>query len=194
MIALSEITQLNCQFYLKTSTKSHKRIVHINAVAQWVNHNINKTDCDKYTFLQALLAFHRFTGCDSTRSFAGESKSKSLSLLSSNENYIYGFNQVGTFRTVNSLTKLHLWSLWKKITDTNLPVNEVSYNINCQKNGIISFAMLPPRLNVSKQFIIRIYYQMLIWRKCSDNFMVLNQPWKYGWCINKEKLGKVNDI
>ena len=62
--------------------------------------SITSTDCDKYTFLQALLVFQRFTGCDSTRSFAGKSKSKSLSLLSSNENYIYGFSQVGTFHTV----------------------------------------------------------------------------------------------
>ena len=61
---------------------------------------MNKTDCDKDIFLKALLAFHRFTGCDSTRPFCAKSKSKSLSLLSSNENYIYGFSQVGTFHTV----------------------------------------------------------------------------------------------
>ena len=30
--------------------------------------------------------------------------------------------------------------------------------------------------------------QTLIWRKCLDNFMVLSQPWEYGWCIYKEKL------
>ena len=73
MIALSKIMEFNFQFYLKTISKLHK-IIDINAVAQCVNHNINKTDCDKYTYLQALLAFHRFTGCDSTRSFAGKSK------------------------------------------------------------------------------------------------------------------------
>ena len=74
MIALSKIMELNCKFYLTISIKSHKRIIDINAVDQCVNHNINKTDCDKDAFLKALLAFHRFTGCDSTRSFAGKSK------------------------------------------------------------------------------------------------------------------------
>ena len=92
--------EFNCHFYLKTSTKSHKRIIDINVVGQCVNHNINKTDCDKDTFLKTLLAFHRF-GCESTRFFAGKSKSKSLSLLNSDENYIYGLSQVRTFRTVN---------------------------------------------------------------------------------------------
>ena len=100
-MTLSKMMEFNCQFYLKTSTKSHKRIIDIIGVAQYVNHNINKTDCDKDTFLKALLAFQHLPGCDSTRSFAEKSKSKSLFLLSSNENYTYGFTQVGTFCTVN---------------------------------------------------------------------------------------------
>ena len=83
MIALSKIMEFNCQFYVKTGTKLHKKIININAVVQCVNHNINKTDCDKDTFLKELLSFHRFTGCDSTISFSGKSKSKSLSLPSS---------------------------------------------------------------------------------------------------------------
>ena len=88
--ALSKIVEFNCLFYLKTNTKSHIIIIDINTAAQCFYHNINKTD----TFLKALLAFNRFTGCYSTRSFAENSKSKSLSLLSCNENYIYSFRQV----------------------------------------------------------------------------------------------------
>ena len=76
----------------------------------------------------------------------------------------------------------------KKVTDTNLSINEIRYNIYCHRNGRISFAMLPPCLNVLKQHIIRVNYQRLIWRKCLDNFMVLNQPWESGWYINEKKL------
>ena len=64
MMALSKIMEFTCQFYLKTATKSHIRIIDINAVAQCINDIINKTDCDKDTFLKALLAFHCFLGCD----------------------------------------------------------------------------------------------------------------------------------
>ena len=74
MIFLSKIMEFDCQLYLKTGTKSGKRIIDINTVAQCVNHNISKTDCDKDTFLKTLLVFHCFTGCDSTSSFAGKGK------------------------------------------------------------------------------------------------------------------------
>ena len=94
MIALSKILEFDCQLYLSTGTKSHKRTIDINAVPQCVNHNINKTDCDKNAFLKALLAFHCFTGCDSTSSFAEKSRLKPFSLLSNNENYIYRFSEV----------------------------------------------------------------------------------------------------
>ena len=74
MIVLSKIMEFDCQLYLKTSAKSRKRIIDISTIAQCVNHNISKTDCDKDTFLQALLAFHCFTGCESTSSFTAKDK------------------------------------------------------------------------------------------------------------------------
>ena len=63
MTALSKIMEFNCKFYLKTSTKSHEGIIDINDVAQCVNHNINETDCNKYTFLKALLALSCIRDC-----------------------------------------------------------------------------------------------------------------------------------
>ena len=74
MILLSKIMEFDCQLYLKTGTKSGKRIIDINTVAQCVNHNISKTDCDKDAFLKTLLAFHCFIVSDSTSSIAGKSK------------------------------------------------------------------------------------------------------------------------
>ena len=72
--------------------------------------------------------------------------------------------------------------------DTHLSINEVKYDVYCHQNGRISFAMLPPTSNVLKQHIIRVIYQTLIWNKCLDNFMMLNQPWESGWCVNEEIL------
>ena len=72
--------------------------------------------------------------------------------------------------------------------EKDLSINEVRYNIYCQRNGRISFAMLLPCLNVLKEHISRVSYQTLIWRKCLDNVMVLNQPWENGWCMNEGKL------
>ena len=93
-------------------------------------------------------------------------KAKSLSLLSSSENYIYGFSQVGTFRTVTKdstrISEELICEVCGKKTYTKLSINKVSYNIYCQKNGRISSGMLPLCLNVLKKFFIRVYYQILI--------------------------------
>ena len=62
MTALSKILKFDCQLNLKTSTRSRKRTIDINAVAKCVNHNINKTDCDKKCFPEGTISvslFHR---------------------------------------------------------------------------------------------------------------------------------------
>ena len=43
--------------YIKIGTKSGNRIIESNVVAQYVNHNINKTDLDKGTirYFQILI-------------------------------------------------------------------------------------------------------------------------------------------
>ena len=78
---------------------------------------------------------------------------KVLISISSNENYIFGFSQVGTFHTVNSFNYTSFVKCVAK-NKKNLSINEVSYNMYCQKNRRISFAMLQSCLNVLKQFII----------------------------------------
>ena len=70
----SKIMERDCQLYLKTGTELHKRNIDKNAVAQFVNHNISKTDFNKDIFLKPLVVFHCFTGCDSKSYFAGNGK------------------------------------------------------------------------------------------------------------------------
>ena len=68
--------------------------------------------------------------------------------------------------------RVQIYQLMKLITSTVIGTGE--YHLLCS--------------NVLKQHIIRVNYQTLIWRKCLDNFMVLNQPWETGWFIKEEKL------
>ena len=80
---------------------------------------------------------------------------KPLSLISSDQYQIYGFCQVGTSGTVTEhiarkLKKFFCEMYEKKTADTNLSIKEVRYNIYCQWNIIILFAMLLPRSNVLK--------------------------------------------
>ena len=88
MIDLSKIMEFNYHFYLKQVQNHIKELLRS---MWWLNAAIitSARHCDKDTFLKALLAFHPVTGSDSTRSFAWKSKSKSLSLLSSNESLLF---------------------------------------------------------------------------------------------------------
>ena len=109
----------------------------------------SKKHCDKDTFLKSLLAFHHFTGCDGTRSFAGKSKSKCSSLLSTNENYTYGFSQVGTFRTVTEdIARISETSIYEvlgkklqiqicqlmKLAITSIARRTREYNLRCYRH------------------------------------------------------------
>lgn len=83
---------------------------------------------------------------------------KPLSLISSDQNQIYGFCQVGTSGTVTEFIVRKLKKFFcemyekknKKTADTNKSIKEVRYNIYCQWNRRILFAMLLPRSNVLK--------------------------------------------
>ena len=98
MIALSKIMKFDCQLYLKTNTNHVEEV--LTSMPSLNLLIITSTKQTVIKILKILLAFYCFTGCDSTRSFAGKSKLKPLSFLSSDEDCIYGFSQVGRSRTV----------------------------------------------------------------------------------------------
>ena len=82
-----------------TGTGKHTRIIDIEAVAVNANEKFNKTECNEEDFLNALLACHCFTGCDSTSSFAGRRKIKQLVELGKNKVVIDKFKNIGRIPT-----------------------------------------------------------------------------------------------
>ena len=71
------------ELFIRASTESRKRTMPSLIVSIIIS---TKQIVAIDTFLKALLAFHCFTGCDSTGFFAGKGKLKPLSMLSSSEN------------------------------------------------------------------------------------------------------------
>lgn len=55
----------------------------------------NLNYCDKEEFLNPLLGFHCFTGCDSTSAFGGRGKVKPLVILGKDKIFINAFNALG---------------------------------------------------------------------------------------------------
>ena len=102
MIALSKSTVINANLYILTGTKDKRRLIDIDAVGEEIYTDLNKTDCRKEDFLDALLGFHCFTGCDTTSSFARRGKIKPLLLLGTNQDYIDAFSSLGSSENVSA--------------------------------------------------------------------------------------------
>ena len=85
LIALSKSPLIRSHLYMLTGTGKYTRIIDIEAVAVSADEKFNKTERGEEDFLNALLAYHCFTGCDSTGSFAGRGKLKPLVELGKNK-------------------------------------------------------------------------------------------------------------
>ena len=83
---------IQSHLYMLTGTGKHDRIIDIEAVAVSANETFNKTECNEKDFLNA---YHCFTGCDSTSSFAGRGKIKPLNELVKNNVFIDTFKNIG---------------------------------------------------------------------------------------------------
>ena len=118
-----------------TGTGKHTRIIDIEAVAVSANEKFNKTKRNGEDFLNALLAYKCFTGCDSTSSFAGRAKIKLLVELDKNKVFIETFKNIERIPTSSKMfssLEQFVCVIYGQRSNENLPVNDVRYNIYCQ--------------------------------------------------------------
>ena len=166
LIALSKSPLIQPHLYMLTGTGKHTRIIDIEAVAVSANEKFNKTKCNEEDFLNALLAYHCFTICDSTSSFAGRGKIKPLVELGKNKVFIDTFKNIGRILTSSEMfssLKQFMCVMSGQRSNENLSVNDSRYNIYCQRQGKVSSSMLLPCHDVLIQHIKRVSYQTHIW-------------------------------
>ena len=135
---------------------------------------MNKTSCETQQFLDALLGYHCFTGCDTTSCFVGRGKVKPLQIMASNAKYIECFATLGSTEHVSQNTFDQLEDFVcdmyakKNMNHMRRTVDELRYIIYCQKGGKVSYDLLPPCRNVLYQHIRRCNHQTYVWRKCFE--------------------------
>ena len=103
LIALSKSPLIQSHLYTLTGTGKHTSIIDIEAVAVSANEKLNKTECNEEDFLNDLLPYHCFTGCDSTSSFARREKIKPLVELCKNKVFIDTFKNIGKIPTSSEM-------------------------------------------------------------------------------------------
>ena len=174
-----------------TETGKHTRITDIEAVAVSANEKFNKTECNEEDFLNALLAYHCFTGCDSTSFFAGRGKIKPLVELGKNKVFIDTFKNIGRIPTSSEMfssLEQFVCVMYGQRSNENLSVNDARYNIYCQRQGKVSSSMLPPCHDVLIQHIKRVSYQTHIWQRSLDQFIRVDSPVGNGWFMDDSRL------
>jgi len=194
VIALSQLGIIDANIFMMTGTGDKKRLIDLKAVAGDVSQRLNQTNCSEETYFEAVLGFHCFTGCDSTSSFCGRGKNKPLKMMGKCEEYINAFAALGSSNEVSESVAEVLGSFVchmygkKDALQLGISLNDLRYQIYCNKAGKVKCQALPPCLNVLEQHIKRVNYQTQIWRKCLEASVDPGNPAEHGWCIDENGL------
>jgi hypothetical protein len=192
MIALAKCLDIRGELYMLTGTKNARRIIDIKAVAEEIHNSLNNTGCEKRLYLQALLGYHCFTGCDSISTFCGRGKLKPLTILGQDLLHVEALSELGVSQVLSehtaALLERFVCHMYGKSFTSNedADVNYLRYSIHCQRRGKIE--ALPPCKDVLRQHSNRANYQTYIWRKSLEPFVVADSPENHGWCLNDDKL------
>ena len=74
-MALPKCLSIDAHLYFLTVVKDKRRVIDIEAVADKAHQSIDLESCEKSMFLDALVGYHCFTGCDSVRALLEKKKS-----------------------------------------------------------------------------------------------------------------------
>ena len=130
IICLSFQPVLNANLYFLTRVRNSRRIIDIRAVVENIYQNLSLRE----SLLSALIGFHRFTGCNIVRAFAGRGKIKPLMLMMKSKDYVEIFASFGSrIEMDDSLIKWlnrFLWHMYSwKGKDS---VNNIRNRMYCQ--------------------------------------------------------------
>ena len=137
IIALSTSRIINANLYMLAGTKNKRRIVNVSDVKEKRCEESLPETCTGEKFLDSLIGFHCFTGCDTASAFAGKRKIRSFKVMINSEEYIDLFSRVGMTEFVNEEMHekikrfvCHIYS--NKSTSC---LNELRCQIYCQRGG-----------------------------------------------------------
>ena len=140
----------------------------------------------------AILGLHAFTGCDSVSAFAGKEKSKAIKILITSDEYIDLFKNFGQQWQVNKdeMATLECFTC-ELYGQKKTSINDVRYNLYCNKDGNIGSEQLSPCANSLCYHVKRSCYQAKIWRSSFIGNYSAPPLNDYGWQLNDGVLSVV---
>lgn len=176
--------------FFDTGVGDKRRLIDINTLKLHLEPDV----------LKALLAFHAFTGCDSTSSFVRQGKQKPFKLLQKNKQMLSVFHDVGESdclqeKTIDGLEKFTCMMYGSESSTINqvrfLKARErfhVSKNQLFSEHDNADLSLLPPCRSSLVLHIQRVHYQTLIWKRSLQAFQNLAPPEHNGWQLKQDQL------
>ena len=94
VMSLAKSEEIDASLFMLTGAKSKHRIIDINAVINELC-EVLPLSCSKQLFLESLVGFHSFTGCDTVSAFAGKGKVKPFKLMITSKKNVDIFGRLG---------------------------------------------------------------------------------------------------
>ena len=114
MIALPKEAEIEARIFLLAETREKRRLIDMQAVGENKFIKFNKTECTNDNFLNVLLGFHCFTGCDSTSACADHGEIKPLSLMGTCQKHVEAFSDLGASSDAldSTVSDLHIFTCY----------------------------------------------------------------------------------
>jgi hypothetical protein len=187
VLLLAYSFDIKCKVLLDTGSGNNRRLINTTDIAFTLSEEV----------VQALPAFHAFTGCDCTSAFVRKGKKGPFKLMTSNSRFIDVFRQLGL--TVDKVSTDVFQVLehfvcfmygQPHLSETSKVRSAVFQNRYGSKflkslstgSGIgIDLSLLPPCRPTLLKHSLRANYQAFIWRHAHIAFPVLPSPEGLGW-------------
>lgn len=194
VILLTYSTSVNSCLLFDTGNGNARRLVPIKDIAKTLDLDL----------LQALPAFHAFTGCDTTSAFVRKGKKGPFKVLSSNPRFIDAFQRIGQdsdsidpeiIREIESyVCCMYGYPNLSETSKVRSSIFQTRYSVRSLKSmssGSISgidMSLLPPCRSSLHKHIQRVNYQSFIWKNSHTANVGLISPDGQGWTRNEKGL------
>ncbi|KAG1683971.1 hypothetical protein GQR58_009569 [Nymphon striatum] len=179
IILLAHFDSMHCEkLWLKAGTSKKPKYIPI--------HEIRNTLSFEEPVLDALLAFHAITGCDTMSYLMGHSKKTSWDVFLEHNKLLQKIGEDGTVSEDGiRMAEAFICRIYT-----------VPYD-NCDKGRVHLFSkckppeFLPPTTNAVRLHIQRANYQAFLWRQANIPVPVVPSPTSSGW---KDSDGKIKPL
>ena len=112
------------RIYLLTRVKNSGRIIEIKAVGENLVTSMNVCNVTDELFLESIIVFHSFRGCETVSTFSGRGKAKPFKLTTKSLSYIEAFSMFGkknnaTWFAGQHIRNVCMSNIWLKKNDVD---------------------------------------------------------------------------